>query len=124
MVIGDKKKFLSCFLTLKVIVNPNTAEPTDNLSGDAIDFCTSVGSNAKTVSEILSTKDENIMKAIQEGIDRANSQSISRAQRVQKWAILEKDFSIPGGELGPTLKLKRPIVCKMFKDKIDAFYDV
>ncbi|XP_067017003.1 long-chain-fatty-acid--CoA ligase ACSBG2-like [Acropora muricata] len=124
MVIGDKKKFLSCLLTLKVIVNPNTAEPTDNLSGDAIDFCASVGSNAKTVSEILSTKDENIMKAIQEGIDRANSQSISRAQRVQKWAILEKDFSIPGGELGPTLKLKRPIVCKMFKDKIDTFYDV
>jgi len=26
--------------------------------------------------------------------------------------------------LGPTLKLKRPIVCKMFKDKIDTFYDV
>lgn len=44
--------------------------------------------------------------------------------QVQKWAILEKDFSIPGGELGPTLKLKRPIVCKMYKDKIDTFYDV
>ena len=25
--------------------------------------------------------------------------------------------------LGPTLKLRRPIVSKMFKDKIDAFYE-
>lgn len=24
---------------------------------------------------------------------------------------------------GPTLKLRRPIVSKMFKDKIDAFYE-
>lgn len=63
-------------------MNPDTAEPTDNLTSIAIEFCKSVGSNAKTVSEILSTKDEKIMKAIQEGIDRANSQSVSRAQKV------------------------------------------
>ncbi|XP_068722136.1 long-chain-fatty-acid--CoA ligase ACSBG2-like isoform X1 [Montipora capricornis] len=124
MVIGDKRKFLSCLLTLKVAINPTTAMPTDNLTGPAIKFCKSLGSNATTVSEILSTKDEKIMKAIQEGIDRANEFAVSRAQKIQKWTILEKDFSIPGGELGPTLKLKRPIVCKMFKEKIDAFYDV
>lgn len=123
MVIGDKRKFLSCLVTLKVVVDPDTGEPSDNLTDIAIEFCKSVGSEAKTVSEILATKDEKIMKAIQEGIDRANGKSLSRAQKVQKWSILEKDFSLPGGELGPTLKLRRPIVCKMFKDQIDGFYE-
>ncbi|KAL9986588.1 hypothetical protein ACROYT_G000756 [Oculina patagonica] len=123
MVLGDKRKFLSCFLTLKVVVDPETGEPSDKLTDVAIEFCKSVGSEATTVTEILSTKDEKIMKAIQDGVDRANNKSVSRAQKVQKWSILEKDFSIPGGELGPTLKLRRPIVSKMFKDKIDAFYE-
>ena len=40
------------------------------------------------------------MKAIQEGLDRVNQRSKSRAQKVQKAHILEKDFSVPGGELG------------------------
>lgn len=123
MVIGDKRKFLSCLLTLKVVVDVETAEPSDNLTDVALDYCKSIGSQAKTVSEILSTKDEKVMKAIQEGIDRANAKSTSRAQKVQKWRILEKDFSLPGGELGPTLKLRRPIVNKMFKDEIDGFYE-
>lgn len=123
MVIGDKRKFLSCFLTLKVVVDVETGEPSDNLTDVALKYCKSIGSEAKTVSEILSTKDEKVMKAIQEGIDRANAKATSRAQKVQKWSILEKDFSLPGGELGPTLKLRRPIVCKMFKDEIDGFYE-
>ncbi|XP_068694662.1 long-chain-fatty-acid--CoA ligase ACSBG2-like isoform X2 [Montipora foliosa] len=122
MVIGDKKKFLSCFLTLQVNVNPDTGVPSDDLTPLAIKYCQSIGSNAKTVSEVLSTKDENVMKAIQEGIDRANEHAVSRAQKVQKFIILEKDFSLPGGELGPTLKLRRPIVVKKFKEKIESLY--
>ena len=30
--------------------------------------------------------------------------------------------SVPGGELGPTLKLRRPIVMDLFKDEIEAIY--
>lgn len=123
MVIGDKRKYLSCLVTLKVDVDADTGEPSDNLTELAVKFCKSLTCEAKTVSEILSSNDEKIMKAIKEGIDRANAKAVSRAQKVQKFIILEKDFSIPGGELGPTLKLRRPIVSKMFKDKIDALYE-
>ena len=66
---------------------------------------------------------EVIEKAIQEGINLANNDSESNAKKVQKWRILRKDFSVPGGELGPTLKMKRHIVMKQYAELVDRFYN-
>ena len=62
------------------------------------------------------------MEAIQEGIDRYNKKSNSNAQKIQKWTILPTDFSIPGGEIGPTMKLKRHFVMKKYCDNVDELY--
>lgn len=122
MLIGDKCKFLSMLLTLKCNINAETGEPLDELTPEAIRFCRQVGSNATKVSEIVNNQDEAVYKAIQTGVDKVNKQATSNAQKVQKWSILLKDFSIAGGELGPTMKLKRPVVVKMYKDEIAKFY--
>ncbi|MBN3315592.1 ACBG2 ligase, partial [Atractosteus spatula] len=176
MLIGDKKKFLSMLLTIKCNVNPDTGDPEDELTPEALDFCQKLGSTATKVSDITGSKDRAVYTAIQEGINRVNEQATSNAQKIQKWTLLERDFSIPGGELGsdlrkvscrgqervggtpsspllqdridlgcsdpgqartfarveppsvpassrcPTMKLKRPVVMKMYKDQIDSFY--
>ncbi|KAK3607857.1 hypothetical protein CHS0354_038285 [Potamilus streckersoni] len=122
MLIGDKKKFLSMLITLKTEMDPDTMKPLDNLTLEAIEWVKSVGGTARTVSEVIQC-DSAVLKAIQAGIDKANKKGVSRASTVQKWSVLPRDFSIPGGELGPTMKLRRPIVLKMYAKTVDAFYD-
>ncbi|KAM4745897.1 long-chain-fatty-acid--CoA ligase ACSBG2-like [Anableps anableps] len=121
MLLGDKQKFLSMLLTLKCVTDDN-GDPTDDLSPEALDFCQQHGIKATKVSEIVANEEPAIYKAIQEGMERVNATATSNAQKVQKWVILERDFSISGGELGPTLKLRRPIVMKMYQDRIKKMY--
>ncbi|KAH0625943.1 hypothetical protein JD844_034332 [Phrynosoma platyrhinos] len=98
MLVGDKAKFLGMLMTLKV------------------------GSHATRVSEIVRTKDPAVYTAIQKGVMSVNERATSNAQKIQKWVLLDKDFSIAGGELGPTMKLKRPVVAQMYKQQIDQIY--
>lgn len=122
MLIGDKRKFLSMLLTIKCQVNAETGAPEDELTPEVIELCSKLGSSATRVSEIAGGRDRAIQAAIQDGINRVNEKATSNAQRIQKWLILDRDFSITGGELGPTMKLKRPVVSKMYKEQIDNFY--
>ncbi|XP_057185821.1 long-chain-fatty-acid--CoA ligase ACSBG1 [Triplophysa rosa] len=122
MLIGDKRRFLSMLLTLKCTANPKTMEPTDILSLEAVKCCERLGSQATKVSDITGGKDKLVYQSIEEGIARVNSRATSNAQRIQKWTILEKDFSIVGGELGPTMKLRRPVVLWKYHNEIESFY--
>uniref|UniRef100_A0AAY4DXG2 Long-chain-fatty-acid--CoA ligase ACSBG2 n=1 Tax=Denticeps clupeoides TaxID=299321 RepID=A0AAY4DXG2_9TELE len=122
MLIGDKRKFLSMLLTVKCHIDGETGAPEDELTPEAVEICRKMGSNVTRVSDIAGGRDRLVTAAIQEGINRVNEQATSNAQRIQKWIVLEKDFSITGGELGPTMKLKRPVVMKMYKEQIENFY--
>jgi len=124
LLIGDKQKFLSCLLTLAVEVDPDTLEPSGRLSSAAKDWCRSQGSQANTVQDVLEGPDLAVMRGIQAGIDRANRQAVSNAQRIQKWMVIPKDFSIPGGEMGPTMKIKRIAVTKKYAASIDKIYNL
>ena len=85
---------------LQTVVDSETGEPGDALTGEARAWCQSIGSEATAATDIVTKQDPVVMKAIQGGIDKANSKAVSRAQKIQKWSILPTDFSIPGGELG------------------------
>lgn len=122
MLVGDKAKFLGMLITLKCKVNLESGEPEDGLTPEAIDFCQKLGSKSTKVSDIVGGKDPVVYTAIQKGITLVNDRASSNAQKVQKWVLLDKDFSIAGGELGPTMKLKRPVVAAMYKQEIEAIY--
>ncbi|XP_034940417.1 very long-chain-fatty-acid--CoA ligase bubblegum-like isoform X3 [Chelonus insularis] len=122
MLIGDMKKYLTILVTLKTEMDPDTGEPSDKLLPTTISWAKSIGSKAKTLSEVLSSRDPAIYQEIENAIKRMNEHATSNAQKVQKFTILPHDFSIPTGELGPTLKLKRNVVVKKYADLIEEMY--
>ena len=73
------------------------------------------------VSEAKKNKD--VRKLIEDAIKKYNkNEATASAQCVQKFEILDQDLSIPAGDLGPTLKLKRNVVVEKLKPEIDKFY--
>lgn len=52
MVVGDKKKYLAMLLTLKVEVDHSSGEPSDALAQDSLFVGKSIGSSAKTATEV------------------------------------------------------------------------
>ena len=42
-------------------------------------------------------------------METANKKAVSRAAHIKKFKLLPNDFSMLGGELTPTMKLKRTI---------------
>ncbi|CAD1476724.1 unnamed protein product, partial [Heterotrigona itama] len=120
VLIGDKKKYLTILVTLKTKVNNETSEPTDDFTVDILKWLQSIGSTSKTVSDVLKTHDSLVYEEIDKAIKKYNNnKAISNAQKIQKFKILPKDFSVATGELGPTLKLKRNIVYKKYENLIE-----
>lgn len=123
-------------------MEPENGSPLDELTEPCARWLESLGCPAKTVPEVIEKNDPKVRSkvnptpiifhflffflqlraAIQEAIDKVNKEAISNAQRVQKFTILPKDFSIPTGELGPTLKLKRNVVTQKYAELIESFY--
>jgi long-chain-fatty-acid--CoA ligase ACSBG len=122
VLIGDRRKFLSCLVTLRLEVEEETLEPRSKLAPSTLEWCAAQGSKVQTLEDVLAGPELVVMEAIQAGIDRYNLRATSSAQRIQKWTILPTDFSIPGGEMGPTLKVKRHFVMQKYRDNVDKLY--
>lgn len=120
MVIGDKRKFLSMLVSLKVEVDQETALPTDRLAPDSLFVAKQIGSDAKTYSEAM--VDPKWNDYVNKGMKAGNSKTTSQAQIVQVWKWLPVDFSEKGGELTPTLKLKRKVAAEKHSALIESIY--
>ncbi|CAK9800207.1 Long-chain-fatty-acid--CoA ligase ACSBG2 [Anthophora plagiata] len=122
VLIGDNRKYLTILVTLKTEMDNNTGEPKDNFNATTLKWLQSIGSTSQTVSDVLSTRDPLVYEEIDKAIKRVNAKAVSNAQKIQKFQILPHDFSVPTGELGPTLKIKRRTVHNMYKNLIEDMY--
>mmetsp|Transcript_17363 Transcript_17363/g.37684 ORF Transcript_17363/g.37684 Transcript_17363/m.37684 type:complete len:452 (+) Transcript_17363:1-1356(+) len=113
MMVGDKRKFNVVLITLRTALDQHGA------SLDALDGAArTINPAVQTVSQ--AANDATWKTYIQNGIDATNKAAVSNAQRLQKFAILPRDFTVPGGELTATLKLKRDVVAQKYSDIIDG----
>ena len=63
----------------------------------------------------------NALARLQLAIDRAN-EGVSRAESIRAMRILDGDFTVEGGELTPSLKVKRHVVADRYARDIEALY--
>lgn len=120
-LIGDKRKFLTILLTLKTEIDEK-GNPLDDLTPETLKWLKDYNLKQTKLDQISFSKDENLLKAFQDLIDRVNSKALSNPQRIQKFAILPNDFTIVTGELTPTLKVKRHYVLEKYHEIIEQFY--
>lgn len=113
MAVGDRMKYLVVLLALKTDMND------DGTPKDALDKAAALHGCA-TVAEAAASAE--YKKMIDDGIKVANKNAISRAQVVQKFAVLPADFTQETGELTPTMKLKRKIVLEKYAAVVADLY--
>jgi long-chain acyl-CoA synthetase len=66
-------------------------------------------------------QNEDVRELIQKELDRANA-NYAQVEQIKKFIILDHDLSIDGGELTPTLKVKRNVVNERYQDQFEAMY--
>jgi len=63
-------------------MDPDSGEPLDELTPAAVESLEELGCPCTKVSQVLETKDSNLYTTIQKGLDKANKEAISKAQKV------------------------------------------
>ncbi len=82
-------------------------------------YCKLKGISATSRSELCSHP--RIIDLIQRQID-ALTPNLAKYERIKKVALLENEFTIEGGELTPTLKVKRRVIDEKYREVIEKLY--
>jgi long-chain acyl-CoA synthetase len=104
VVIGDRRPYLVALVTL----DPEEAAKYAAEHGLSDDVAALAG-NA------------DVRASIQAHIDEVNKK-FARVEQVKKFEILPHDLSQQGGELTPTMKVKRNVVADKYASDVDALY--
>ena len=105
VVLGDRRKYLAALVTL---------DP-DRVKTEA-EAC---GSPATTPVE--AARCEKFRKHLDRQIQDLNGK-LARVQTIKKFVVLPNDLTIEGGELTPTMKVKRKVVNEKYKKEIESMY--
>ncbi|WP_087485042.1 AMP-dependent synthetase/ligase [Brachybacterium massiliense] len=105
VVIGDQKPFVAAILTL-----------------DAEMLGTWLKNNGLPEMDVAqAAKNEKVRAELQTVVDRANA-TVSRAESIRAFEVIDSDFTEENGYLTPSLKLKRNVVVKDMAEIIDRIY--
>lgn len=122
VLVGNNRKFLSLLIVIKNANSPLEV-PIDEIDENARFFLRKKNIFCDFISELKIGENFQKLKAVvEEAVFFANEKSVSNASKIRKWAVLNRDFSLPTGELTPTMKLKRSKVELHFKKDIDELY--
>ena len=109
---------MAALISFKVDIDPKTGVPSRNLLQECKTlFKKELDIDVKTTDEAIANP--KVSEYIKKCIELTNKKSVSRAAHIRKFKLIPDDFSIPGGELTPTLKLKRKVTEKKYQQFVD-----
>jgi len=106
VVIGDRRKFLSCLVMIDHETVAQFAQERNVPFTNFASLC-----RAKEVQDLIWGE-----------IERVNGR-LARVETIKKFCLIEQILTAEDEELTPTMKLKRAFVNRKYRDKIDAMYD-
>jgi len=106
IVVGDAQPFIAALVT----IDPESFPAWLKQAGKP---------ESATIESM--TNDPDLVAEIQKAVDEANK-AVSNAEAIKKFTILPVDWTEEGGQLTPSMKLKRNVVMKEFASEVDALY--
>ncbi|MPZ96292.1 MAG: AMP-binding protein [Propionibacteriales bacterium] len=104
MVVGEAKPFVAALVT----IDPEAFASWRDLHG-----------KSGEVSDL--NRDPDLLAEIQAAVNQANA-GVSKAESIRKFVVLPVDWTEEGGQVTPTLKLKRAVVMREFSAEVEAVY--
>ncbi len=106
LVVGDAKPYVAALVTLDPDAfaqwKSDTGKPADAAVTDLRD-------------------DADLKVTLQAAVDDANK-AVSQAEAIKRWVVLADDFTEAGGQLTPTLKVRRNVVMEQCAEDIASLY--
>ena len=106
LVVGDAQPFIAALVT----IDPESFPA----------WLKQKGKPATTTIASM-TSDPDLIAEIQGAVNDANK-AVSNAEAIKKFTILPEDWTEEGGQLTPSMKLKRNVVMKEYSSEVDALY--
>lgn len=105
LVLGDNRPYVTALITLE---------------GDGLaHWCQMKRKEHLTRAELAT--DEDLLAALQRAVDEAN-RLVSRAESIRRFRVLPVSFTEAGGQLTPSLKVRRSAVVEDFAAEIEELY--
>lgn len=104
LVVGDGRPFIAALVTLDRDAIPGWAEQ-----------------HGKKADIRHLVDDPELRAEIEQAVEEANK-AVSKAESIRKFRVLEQEWTEEGGQLTPSLKLKRNVVMREARDEIAALY--
>lgn len=105
VVIGDQRPFIAALVTID--------------EEAFADWAIEQGVTGKSVADLAG--DDLLRAEVRAAVEEAN-RAVSQAESVREFRILGQDFTIEGGELTPTFKVRRAVVATRYATQIEELY--
>ncbi|MBT8378504.1 MAG: AMP-binding protein, partial [Ignavibacteria bacterium] len=106
VLIGDRRMFLSALIV------PDFEAVKEYADANKIPY--------KSEEDLV--KNDDIYKMLQEDMGRFQKK-LANYERVRKFVLLDRQFTIENGEITPSLKIKRKVVEQKYGELIDQMYE-